>query len=148
MAIHLLLGAPGSGKSTRAVDATKECLGGGARPLLLGFGRDAVATLREQVGVNGVRREPVARTFHGLAFSLLQKNHLSGPTPFLLSGAEQDVFIRRLLAEGLTTWPPAFSKAVESAGFAKELRDLLSRVVERGISPEELVVIGESAKRP
>ena len=123
MAIHLLLGAPGSGKSARAVDATKDSLEGGARPLLLGFGRDAVATLREKVGVNGVRREPVARTFHGLAFSLLQKHHLSGPTPFLLSGAEQDVFIRRLLAEGLTTWPTAFSQAVESAGFAKELRD-------------------------
>ena len=37
---------------------------------------------------------------------------------------------------------------MESAGFAKELRDLLSRVVERGISPEELVAIGERAKRP
>ena len=148
MAIHLLLGAPGSGKSTRAVAATRECLEGGARPLLLGFGRDAVAGLREEVGVNGVRREPIARTFHGLAFSLLQKHHISGPTPFLLSGAEQDVFIRRLLTDGLTTWPTAFSQAVESAGFAKELRDLLSRVVERGISPEELVAIGESAERP
>ncbi len=148
MAIHLLLGAPGSGKSTRAVAAVKESLAGGGRPLFLGFGRDAVAVLREQVGVNGVRREPIVRTFHGLAFSLLQKNHITGPTPFLLSGAEQDVFIRRLLAEGLTRWPAAFSQAVETAGFAKELRDLLSRVVERGISPEEFVAIGERAKRP
>lgn len=148
MAIHLLLGAPGSGKSTRAVAAVRESLASGGRPLLLGFGRDAVALLREQVGVNGVRREPIVRTFHGLAFSLLQKNHRAGPNPFLLSGAEQDVFIRRLLAEGLTGWPATFSQAIETAGFAKELRDLLSRVVERGISPAEFAAIGEGADRP
>ena len=70
MAIHLLLGAPGSGKSTRAVAAFKESLAEGGRPLFLGIGRDAVAVLREQVGVNGVRREPIVRTFHGLAFSI------------------------------------------------------------------------------
>ena len=148
MAIQLLLGAPGSGKSTRAVAATQEMLASGGRALLLGFGREAVAQLREDLGVNGVRREPVARTFHGFAFSLLQKHHTDGPSPFLLSGAEQDLFIRRLLAEGGTTWPTTLLPALQSAGFAKELRDLLSRVVERNLSAHEFAAIGESANRP
>ena len=76
------------------------------------------------------------------------------PTPRLLSGPEQDVILRELLAghaagEGKgPAWPEHVQAALGTRGFRTELRDLLMRAVERGLEPEDLARLGQQHERP
>jgi superfamily I DNA/RNA helicase/RecB family exonuclease len=70
----------------------------------------------------------------------------------LLSGAEQDLLIRDLLRGeledlGADYWPRWLRPALPTRGFAEELRDLLMRAIERGLSPNDLVTLGRRAGR-
>jgi len=66
--------------------------------------------------------------------------------PRLLSGPEQDVIIRDLIAgasaEGRSLWPTELTPALATRGFAEELRDLLLRAVERGLDGARLSALG------
>ena len=68
------------------------------------------------------------------------------PTPRLLSGPEQDLVIRDLLAgdmaAGAPAWPPRLHPALATRGFAQELRDLIMRAYERGVTAQELDRLG------
>src|SRR4029079_16201636 len=76
------------------------------------------------------------------------------PSPRLLSGPEQDVILRELLAghasgEGKAPdWPSPVHAAVATRGFRTELRDLLMRAVERGLEPDALAALGCAHHRP
>jgi superfamily I DNA/RNA helicase len=73
------------------------------------------------------------------------------PPPRLLSGPEQDVVVRELLAGELETggrnWPPRLRAALGLPAFAAELRDLLLRAAERGLGPEDLIALGRTNRR-
>ena len=60
------------------------------------------------------------------------------PAPRLLSGPEQDLVLRELLVgdleRGHWLWPAELRAALRTRAFAGELRDLLLRAVERGLS--------------
>lgn len=156
----LVLAGPGTGKTTTLVEAVVERIAGrGIDPesvLMLTFSRKAAADLRERVTARLRRttREPLARTFHSYAFGLLRQHAFAHdePTPRLLSGPEQDLVIRELLrgdAEGDgVEWPESLRPALLTRGFAEELRDLLLRAVERGVSPRELAGYGSRYDRP
>jgi superfamily I DNA/RNA helicase/RecB family exonuclease len=97
--------------------------------------------------------EPLARTFHSLAFSILKKNPQEGDLePILFSGPEQEKFIKDLLAgdiiDGNREWNPELHAALTTSGFARELRDLILRANERKISPLELAELGKSKEEP
>src|SRR5206468_9411542 len=98
--------------------------------------------------------EPVARTFHSYAYGLVrQAAVLAGDLPpRLLSGSEQDVTLRELLAgrlaDGTDEWPVALSAAVQTQAFADELRDLLMRAIERDVWPDQLAALGRQHGRP
>ena len=88
-----------------------------------------------------------ARTFHSIAFLILNDQLASSDGVdkkyVLLSGAEQDAQIRQLLLLdaqnlGATSWPVDLIPALTTRGFAKELREFISRATERGSSPQEL----------
>ena len=74
------------------------------------------------------------------------------PPPRLVTGAEQDGIIRELLAgdleDGAAAWPRELRPALDTAGFATELRDLLARCAERGVDPADLARIGRIDGRP
>ena len=102
-------------------------------------------------------REPLARTPHAYAFGLLRRSRvLDGDLPpQLISGPEQDRVIADLLAghqQGLglmPAWPAAIGDQVrELRGFRGELRDLMMRAVERGLSASELARLGGLQHRP
>jgi superfamily I DNA/RNA helicase/RecB family exonuclease len=156
----LVLGAPGTGRTTALVAHVVARLRAGEcapdQVLVLSADRRAAAALRLRItrSIGGVFREPVARSLHSLAFGLL---HLAAvrqgePAPRLTSGPEQDAMVRELL-EGAgrdaapAGWPASLHAALRTAGFAAEVRELMLRAQERGLTPGELAALGRRHDR-
>ena len=99
----VIQGGPGTGKTTVLIEAALSRINDGQNPdsiLLLTFGRERASELRDAVALRTTRTmfEPLARTFHSLAFSILKmKADKSDPEPILLSGPEQESYIKELL---------------------------------------------------
>ncbi|HZW42989.1 MAG TPA: ATP-dependent DNA helicase [Dermatophilaceae bacterium] len=157
-----VLGAPGTGKTSTAVEivvdrvrrdevAPEQCL-------VLTASRTAAADLRDRITarIGGTTTEPLARTHQALGFGILRQSAaLRGdPSPRLLSGPEQDLILRELLAghasgEGKAPrWPEQVQAALATRGFRTELRDLLMRAVERGLEADDLATLGVQHDRP
>jgi superfamily I DNA/RNA helicase/RecB family exonuclease len=150
----LVLGPAGSGKSSTLVKAIANRISSGEDPnsiLAITYGRSSANKLRDQIASANPEKhtvnEPIARTFHSIAFLILNdqlaNNDGADKKYVLLSGAEQDAQIRQLLLldaqnPSSTTWPAELVPALTTRGFAKELREFISRATERGSSPAEL----------
>ena len=145
-------GGPGTGKTTVLIEAALARINDGQSPdsiLLLTFGRERASELRDAIALRTTKTmfEPLARTFHSLAFSILKMKADKGdPEPILLSGPEQESYIKELLKgdieDGYKEWPEDLHAALTTNGFARELRDLILRASERGISPAQLEKLG------
>jgi len=144
-------GGPGTGKTTVLVEAALARIQEGQNPdsiLLLTYGRERASELRDAIALRTTKTmfEPLARTFHSLAFSILKMKAKADPDPILLSGPEQESYIRELLLgdieDGYKEWPEDLHKALTTYGFARELRDLMLRASERGIDADELAKLG------
>jgi superfamily I DNA/RNA helicase/RecB family exonuclease len=155
----LVIGGPGTGKTSCLVDSVAARVAAGADPsriLVLTFGRRGASALRNRIEValgdaGRITAEPLVRTFHGYAFGLLRRSavDLGDPPPRLLSGPEQDLVIREMIANGdPADWPEALAPALPTRAFSAQLRDLLLRAAERGIGAAELDRIGEINGRP
>ncbi|WP_425571421.1 ATP-dependent helicase [Phytohabitans rumicis] len=107
------------------------------------------ATASWQSGNGRVVHEPLVRTFHAYAFGLLRRAaaERGEPSPRLLTGPEQDLVIRELLQAADDDWPPGLRPALPTRAFAGQLRDLLLRAAERGVSPAELARLGDRLGR-
>ena len=150
----LVLGPAGSGKSSTLIKAIANRISSGEDPnsiLAITYGRSSANKLRDQIASANPEKhtvnEPIARTFHSIAFLILNdqlaNNDGADKKYVLLSGAEQDAQIRQLLLldaqnPSATTWPAELIPALTTRGFAKELREFISRATERGSSPAEL----------
>ncbi len=146
-------GGPGTGKTSVLVEAALARIAEGQNPdsiLLLTFGRERASELRDAIALRTTRTmfEPLARTFHSLAFSIVKMKAKDDPEPILLSGPEQESYIKELLqgdiADGYKEWPEDLHAALITNGFARELRDLILRASERGIDADELSALGKS----
>lgn len=157
----IIRGATGTGKSATLVEAAIDRIRGGQDPesiLILAFGRERASEIRDAIVLasGGTVQEPVSRTFHALAFSILSMQ--SGDAyreTVLISGAEQESFIRSLLQgnidDAVTWWPTDLRAGSEATmgeplltqGFIRELRDLMMRATERGLTPAELAEKGK-----
>ena len=159
-----VLGGPGTGKTTLVAHAVADrVLRRGVDPervLVLTSSRRAAADLRERIverlaahGATPTVREPLVRTVHSYAFAVLrlQASLRDLPPPRLLSGPEQDVVVRELLAgeraAGGRRWPARLRPVLGLPAFAAELRDLLMRAAERGLAPEDLIALGRARGR-
>ena len=152
----LVLGGPGTGKTATLVESVAARVESGVAPeriLVFTFGRRGAQRLRRAVsarvagGAGGTVGEVNVHTFHGYAFAVLRM--AGGPAPRLLTGPEQDLVIREMLAEAdPADWPEQLRAAVPTRGFATQLRDLLLRCSERGINPSRLAAYGRAENRP
>ncbi|MFM9377356.1 ATP-dependent helicase [Gordonia sp. VNK21] len=166
---YLVHGGPGTGKTSLLIDTAVARLAAGADPesvLVLTGSRRAAAEVREQItarlltdagggGQTGAAlREPLVRTVHSYAFAVLrlQASDRGNPPPRLITGSEQDVVLRELLAgdieDGAGYWPESLRPALGTDGFAQALRDLLMRSAQRGLGPEDLRALGRRHGRP
>ncbi len=158
----LVIGGPGTGKTTTLVEAVAARVAQGVPPdqiLVLTFGRRAANALRDRIEARigsavgrATMAEPVVRTFPAYAFGLLRlaAAECGEPAPRLLTGPEQDAVIRDLLAapDAPARWPAALGQAVPTRAFSAELRDLLLRAAERGIGARMLADLGRTHARP
>lgn len=157
----VVLGAPGTGKTAVAVHAVLSRLREGAAPgscLVLAASRGAAAQLRDRIAevAPGAAERPLARTPSSLAFALLSAQATAEglPAPRLLSGPEQDIVLRELLAGHAAgvgrppAWPDGLGEALSRRGFRDELRDLLMRATERDLPPAGLAALGRRHRRP
>ncbi|MEV6555293.1 ATP-dependent DNA helicase [Nocardia sp. NPDC051756] len=167
-----VLGGPGTGKTALLVDLAAERIAAGDDPesvLVLAHSKQAASAARDAItarlagpdaegGVPGATREPLARTLHSYAFSVLRRHATAhgNPPPRLLTGAEQDAVLREMLRGDLTDiaagadalWPERLQPALALGGFAEQLRDLMLRATERGLGPEDLVHLGREHGKP
>ncbi|GAA6524488.1 ATP-dependent DNA helicase [Intrasporangium sp. DVR] len=156
-----VLGGPGTGKSTLAVELVADAVARGARAdecLVLAATRTAAGSLRQRVTarISGTSTQSLARTWQALGFGILRAEAaLRGdPAPRLLNGPEQDAILRDLLAGHASgdvpgpDWPASVRDALATRGFRNELRDLLMRAVEHGQGPEDLRRLGVEHDRP
>ena len=139
----IITGGPGSGKTTVLIEAAISRINEGQDPnsiLVLTFGRERASEIRDAIALRTSQTmlEPLARTFHALAFSILKAE---GHNPILLSGPEQESWIRQLV-DGVD-WPKELQPALHTRGFVRELRDLMLRATERGWTYQDLEKNGQ-----
>lgn len=158
----VVLGAPGTGKTTTIIEAMAERVHqrGYAPGEVLAFAasRTAATTLRDRIALrlDGATPGPLARTVASWAFQLLgdRARRVGHESPKLLTGAEQDQIMADLLAASADSdsgslWPPELGPQARSLrGFRSELRELSARLNERGLSPDDLYRLGASSNHP
>ncbi|MBE2999364.1 ATP-dependent helicase [Nocardiopsis sp. HNM0947] len=155
----LVLAGPGTGKTTTIVEAVVDRIDhrgmDPSRVLVLTFGRKAAQELRERITgrLRRTTREPLAMTFHSYAYALIRREfqRMGDHPPRLLSGPEQLMEVRELLRgeleDGADGWPERLRPALNTRGFAEELRDFLMRAQERGLDPASLDLLGTERER-
>jgi superfamily I DNA/RNA helicase/RecB family exonuclease len=157
-----VIGAPGSGKTTTliefVVDRVHRLEWGPDSVLALGASRSTATRLRDGLAarLDIPTAGPLARTVASLAFDIVGHSARLASTlpPTLLTGGDQDAIIRALLEghleEGVgPEWPEQLGVAVRSLrGFRTELRELLMRSTEHGVSSTRLRELGRQAGRP
>ena len=155
-----IAGGPGTGKTSVLIEAAIARINSGQDSdsiLMLTYGRQRASEMRDAIALRttSTAHEPLARTFHSLAYSILKMN--TGEAyyePILLSGPEQENFIEQLLqgdvTDGYRQWPVDLRDGEDkkgnpllTQGFIRELRDLIMRANERGITPAQLAERGE-----
>ncbi|MGO4635103.1 ATP-dependent helicase [Streptomyces sp. 2RAF24] len=160
----LVLAGPGTGKTTTLVEAVAARLERGADPeriLVLTFSRKAAVELRDRMAARlGGRRPPQATTFHSYCYALIrahQDAELFAEPLRLLSGPEQDLAVRELLAGqidlekaglGRVRWPDELRACLTTRGFADEVRAVLARSRELGLGPRALEEFARRVGRP
>ncbi|MET9966689.1 ATP-dependent DNA helicase [Streptomyces sp. NPDC006356] len=160
----LVLAGPGTGKTTTLVESVAARIARGGDPeriLVLTFSRKAAVELRDRMALRmGAARAPRATTFHSFCYALVrahQDSDLFVEPMRLLSGPEQDVTVRELLAgqqdmerSGLAhvRWPDELRACLTTRGFADEVRAVLARSRELGLGPDALDAFARRIGRP
>ncbi|WP_031070833.1 ATP-dependent helicase [Streptomyces sp. NRRL WC-3742] len=161
----LVLAGPGTGKTTTLVEAVARRIEEGTDPeriLVLTFSRKAAMELRDRMSgrLGASAAAPQATTFHSFCYALLRAHQAPGDyaEPLrLLSGPEQDVMVRELLAggaedakagRGRIAWPLDLRACLTTRGFADEVRAVLARSRELGLGERELERFAQGVQRP
>lgn len=156
-----VIGAPGTGKTTTLIELVADrVLQRGYSPsdvLVIAPTRAGATSLRDRIAIRlGVPTSgPLARTANSIAFQIVRDaaTRAGDTAPTLLTGGEQDQIVADLLQGHLEegtgpTWPDHLGAEVRSLrGFRTELRDLMMRAVEYGVSSEHLAALGREHDR-
>jgi superfamily I DNA/RNA helicase len=157
-----VIGAPGSGKTTTLVEFVVDRLQRrGWAPgsvLVLSPTRTTATRLRDVLAarVEVPTPGPLARTVASLAFDVVGHSaRLAGQAPpTLLTGGDQDSVVRAVLEGHLVdgggpTWPDELGPRVRALrGFRTELREVLMRATEQGLSGDDLRLLADRLDRP
>ncbi len=157
-----VIGAPGSGKTHTLVEFVADrVLSHAVSPsevLVLVPTRTGATVLRDRLALrlkvptNG----PLARTMNSVAFQIVRDAEVAAgrTSPTLLTGGEQDQIIAEILAGDIASgtgpaWPSPLDAEVRGLrGFRTELRDLMMRAVEYGVTPARLAALAAANDRP
>ena len=151
-----VFGKAGTGKTSTLIRSALSRMAAGQDPnslLIIAYGRESASIIRDEIaiGAQSTATNPLARTFHSLAFSILnEKLTPEDPIFILVSGAEQDTFISEMLNRGFdqSAWHPDLALAKTTKGFVREVRDLILRGTELGLFPDDLISLAHEMNEP
>ena len=151
-----VFGKAGTGKTSTLIRCALSRIDEGQDPnsvLIITYGRESASIIRDEIaiGAKSTATNPLARTFHSLAFSILnEKLTPDDPIYLLVSGAEQDAFISEMLDSGFdkSTWHADLALAKTTKGFVREVRDLILRGTELGLAPTDLKRLAHEMNEP
>ncbi|MGH8833584.1 MAG: ATP-dependent helicase [Actinomycetes bacterium] len=159
----LVLAGPGTGKTTTLVEAVIDRIRHGHDPsrdgpelapsevLALTFSRRAAAELRDRITARLGRSAvaPNVATFHSFCYGLVRQYQPADVFAYplrLLSGPEQEVAVRELLAGSIDTgrvrWPQLLRDCLHTRGLTEEVRDVIARTRNLALDPRDLRRIG------
>lgn len=159
----VVVGAPGSGKTTALLARVRELAASGVDPdqiLVLTPTRPAATALRDPLAlaVERATSGALARSVASFAFQLVRGAEVRRglEPPQLLTGGDEDQIIRDLLEgdaldelEGASRWPAWLGPAVRATrGFRGDLRAFLAECTDLGIAPDDLVPLAERFELP
>lgn len=152
----LVRGGPATGKTEALIRAATAKVAAGADPasiLFFGLRRQDTAHLRARLNAATAAysaAEVGVFTFPAFAFALLRAAAVAAGRgePRLLTGPEADAMIRSMLEGEDFGWPHGFEEAVPTYAFAQQLRDLVLRCGERGLTAPGLTRLGTEHDRP
>lgn len=160
---YAILGGPGTGKTSLLISAARDFLlqgGSASEVMFFAPSKEAATAVRaalyqRMAGEGGYAASGTfVRSVHSWAFAFYRSvQTLRGQKqPRLITGAEHDMHIREILRgteeDGNRYWPTNVVPALSYAGFAQQLRDLLLRATERGLSAQQLQELGIEHDRP
>ncbi|WP_130874130.1 ATP-dependent DNA helicase [[Pseudopropionibacterium] massiliense] len=143
--VRVVLGGPGTGKTTTMAAAVVKRLESGStleRLVVLTASRQAAQELRRDIIRRRGGAEVGARvtTVHGFALGLLRELGDFEQDLRLLRAPEQEQRLRDLLeGEGDRSWPEEVRAAARTRTFARQLREVLSRARQLGLDPENII---------
>lgn len=151
-----VVGAPGTGKTTVVTELVAQLVNQGVsadKIMVLSATRRGAGELRNAITshVAGPVQGALVRTAPALAFSILTAKAASRrePVPRLITGPEQDQILANLIEGYLDetlespAWPPSIpAETLPLRGFRGELRDLMMRAAENGLTAQDLHRIG------
>lgn len=159
----VVVGAPGSGKTTTLLARVRELVASGVDPdevLVLTPTRPAATALRDPLAlaVGRATSGALARSVASFAFQLVRAAEVRRglEPPQLLTGGDEDQIIRDLLEgdaldelEGPSRWPAWLGPAIRATrGFRGDLRAFLAECTDLGVVSEDLVYLAERFDLP
>ncbi|WP_279366706.1 ATP-dependent helicase [Microbacterium testaceum] len=159
----VVVGAPGSGKTTTLLARVRELVASGVHPdevLVLTPTRPAATALRDPLAlaVGRATSGALARSVASFAFQLVRAAEVRRglEPPQLLTGGDEDQIIRDLLEgdaldelEGPSRWPAWLGPAIRATrGFRGDLRAFLAECTDLGVVSDDLVRLAERFDLP
>jgi len=157
----LILGAPGSGKTTVLVNRLVSLVASGVSPddvLILTPSRAQATLVRDRVAraLGVTTAGPRVRSVASFAFALVGGWHreLGLPEPDLMSASQTDADIDALIRGHISDgrgpeWPEPLGEMVrELPVFRQELREWMARATENGLDDQTLLDLAKRYQRP
>lgn len=142
---HLVVGAPGSGKTMLLRQLVKHIEVGGVRPeeiLVLTPNRAAASKLRDAIALDSRKASSTPRARSLASFAFMQ--HLAKrPDLKLFSGSQQQAVIEDLIATSPHAPWGLDVLTIRLQGFVQELRDLLTICIEFQLGEDQLAKLAE-----
>ncbi|HWI32131.1 MAG TPA: ATP-dependent DNA helicase [Microbacterium sp.] len=158
----VVVGAPGTGKTSALIARVEHLLSGALDPselLVLTPSRQSATDLRDVLALASGEATPgsLARSVASFAFHIVRASevHAGAEPPQLLTGADEDQIVQDLLegderdaAEGRDRWPEWLGPAIRgSKAFRSEVRAFMAECAALGIEPPALARLGAAADR-
>jgi len=148
----LVVGGPGSGKTSVVVEAAVRATRDRQRPdpLVVTWSRTAASDLRNRItlALGRTVAQPAVGTVHAFCRTLLDR-FADGPPRRLLTAPEQEFRVREILrGRGAGAWPADLGSAVGTHGFARQVRAAIARARQLGLDPEDLERFGRRDALP